>query len=100
MTVDYVPLMSGKMRNFCISSEIIGNLTMKNINCDKPTSGGTAYAVATLDGTLMLVKDEEIIWFVLNDFIYTKILLYSTLMWCNFVFLMIGRFSWISSCLL
>lgn len=65
MIVDYVPLVSAKMRNFSISSEIIGNLMMKNILSDKAEKEGTAYAVATLDGTLMLIHNEEVIWFVI-----------------------------------
>ena len=66
MIVDYQPLISNKMRNFNISSEIIGSLMMKDIKSstikDEEGKGGMPYAVATLDGTLMLVKDEEIIW--------------------------------------
>lgn len=63
MTVDYLPLASGNVRNLSISSEIIGNLTMKNIDSpDTNSERGMPYAIATLDGTLMLVRDEEIIW--------------------------------------
>lgn len=49
------------MRNPNISTEIIGDIEQ---GPDKPADKGTPYAVATLDGTLMLVQDEEILWSV------------------------------------
>lgn len=65
MIVDYHPLMCEQMRNINISSEIIGNLSMGNIEkSDSDMKSGMPYAVATLDGTLMLIKNEEIIWLV------------------------------------
>ncbi len=65
MTVDYQPLTSAKMRNINISSIIIGNLTTNKVKRSPANSeNGSFYAIATLDGTLMLVKKEEIIWLV------------------------------------
>ncbi|XP_075213351.1 KICSTOR complex protein ITFG2-like [Lycorma delicatula] len=52
------------MRNPNISTEIIGNIEQ---GPNKPTNKGYPYAVATLDGTLMLVQDEQIIWSIQMD---------------------------------
>ncbi|XP_072162053.1 KICSTOR complex protein ITFG2-like isoform X3 [Bemisia tabaci] len=60
MEVDYHPLYSSQMRNPGISSEIVGSLKT-NLPTDKK-KGGTRYAVATLDGSLMLVQDEKVVW--------------------------------------
>lgn len=60
MEVDYHPLYSSQMRNPGISSEIVGSLKT-NLPIDKK-KGGTRYAVATLDGSLMLVQDEKVVW--------------------------------------
>ncbi|XP_076064601.1 KICSTOR complex protein ITFG2-like [Oratosquilla oratoria] len=51
-TATYEPLASARLRNPNIDTEICGNL--------KEGSGETAFAVATLDGTLMLVRDGKI----------------------------------------
>lgn len=64
LIVDYVPLSSKKLRNFNISSEIIGNLLMADSDNNEKEEG-MMYAVATLDGHLMLIRDEEIIWYTL-----------------------------------
>lgn len=61
MTVDYQPLTSRRMRHVGISSQILGNIKVsKESQSDKK---GTPYVVATLDGTLMFVRDEEIQWY-------------------------------------
>lgn len=67
MIVDYHPLMCAKMRNSGISSKIIGNLDMYQRNRNaKQTNTSLPYAIATLDGTLLLVKDEKIMWYDLQ----------------------------------
>lgn len=66
------------MRNQNISTEILGDLnttndnrkttlpnqpsTSKQADNDSSKSKGKPYAVATLDGTIMLVQDEIILW--------------------------------------
>ncbi|GFU13038.1 KICSTOR complex protein ITFG2 [Nephila pilipes] len=52
------PLASSRMRNPGISSEILGNLhgSLNGTPCD------SLIAVATLDGTLMLVNGDETLW--------------------------------------
>lgn len=72
------------MRNQNISTEILGNLQKRrnentsnsstdsssdilsvndaNENRKNDKSGGKPYALATLDGTIMLVQDEIILW--------------------------------------
>lgn len=63
------------MRNQNISTEILGdlkcspsdsfdkfNITTQNSNSSKSSVKGRPYAVATLDGTIMLVQDEVILW--------------------------------------
>lgn len=57
--VDYQFLGMSRMRNQNVSTEIIADLENKENN--KP------YAVATLDGTIMLVKDEIILWAIQVD---------------------------------
>ncbi|GIX87663.1 KICSTOR complex protein ITFG2 [Caerostris extrusa] len=52
------PLASSRMRNPNISSEILGGL--QGSVCGKPCD--SLIAVATLDGTLMLVNGDEILW--------------------------------------
>lgn len=47
------------MRNPNISTEIIGNIEQ---GPEKSNDKGSPYAVATLDGTLMLVQDEQVLW--------------------------------------
>lgn len=62
--VDYHPLTSSRMRNPNISTEIVGDIEQgSNKSADK----GNPYAVATLDGTLMFIQDEEIIWSIQVD---------------------------------
>lgn len=86
-TIDYQFLGLSRMRNQNISTEIVGNLRTvgeANINSDAESEDGTngsttksasssdknimpkgnPYAVATLDGTIMLVQDEIILWLV------------------------------------
>lgn len=61
MSIDYHPLAYSHMRNPNVSTEILGNIA-------QGTSGhGSLYAVATLDGTLMLVQDEQILWSIQVD---------------------------------
>ncbi|KRT82058.1 hypothetical protein AMK59_4701, partial [Oryctes borbonicus] len=73
-SVDYQFLGISRMRNPNISTEILGDVrTMLNINAsvdsnqsDKSASGNP-YAVATLDGTIMLIQDEVILWSIAVD---------------------------------
>ncbi|GLH05277.1 Uncharacterized protein GBIM_10917 [Gryllus bimaculatus] len=63
--IDYHPLSQCHMRNPNVSTEILGDI-------EPPASlrkgeRGMRYAVATLDGTLMLVEDEEILWSIQVD---------------------------------
>jgi len=64
MSIDYHPLTS-HMRNPNASTEIVGNIDQGVDVYDE--SKGSVYAVATLDGTLMLVQDEQILWSVKTD---------------------------------
>lgn len=49
------------MRNQNISTEIIGDLrSLEGMAAEQVR--GRPYAVATLDGTIMLVQDEIILW--------------------------------------
>ena len=48
------------MRNPNASTGILGNISQGIDMCDE--NKGSVYAVATLDGTLMLVQDEQILW--------------------------------------
>lgn len=53
------------MRNQNISTEILGDLkssSHKNTDSGHSTTTGPPYALATLDGTIMLVQDEVILW--------------------------------------
>lgn len=53
------------MRNPNISTEILGDLrppVYKKIESNQSTAKGPPYALATLDGTIMLVQDEVILW--------------------------------------
>lgn len=65
-SVDYQFLGLSRMRNQNISTEILGDF--KNMQLDlensarEGTGKGRPYAVATLDGTIMLVQDEVILW--------------------------------------
>lgn len=57
-TIDYQFLGLSRMRNQNISTEIIGDLrSLEGVDVR-----GRPYAVATLDGTIMLVQDEIILW--------------------------------------
>ena len=60
MSIDYHPLAYSHMRNPNVSTEIVGNISQGSGNLDE--NKGSLYAVATLDGTLMLVQDELILW--------------------------------------
>ncbi|PSN49816.1 Integrin-alpha FG-GAP repeat-containing protein 2 [Blattella germanica] len=57
-SVEYHPLSSSRMRNLNISTEIQGGIKTG----DSEPGSSPRYAVATLDGTLMLVQDEVVIW--------------------------------------
>ncbi|KAJ9600117.1 hypothetical protein L9F63_009593 [Diploptera punctata] len=57
-SVEYHPLTCSRMRNPNVSTEIQGEI--RTGNSDPNTS--PRYAVATLDGTLMLVQDENVLW--------------------------------------
>ncbi|XP_044729460.1 KICSTOR complex protein ITFG2-like [Chrysoperla carnea] len=62
--VDYQFLGISQMRNQSVSTEVLADLNPKNpmdLNKIKP------YAVATLDGTIMLVREEVIIWAIQVD---------------------------------
>ncbi|KAK3917380.1 KICSTOR complex protein ITFG2 [Frankliniella fusca] len=56
-SVVYHPLCINSMRNPNVSTEILGDIETGHNN-DK----GSPFAVATLDGTLMLVHNDEILW--------------------------------------
>ena len=56
LALDYEPLMIGQMRNLNVTCEIQGGLAKSG------RRGSTAYAVATLDGALVLVRDERVVW--------------------------------------
>jgi len=64
MSIDYHPL-TYHMRNPNASTEIVGNISQGIDMCDE--NKGSVYAVATLDGTLMLVQDEQILWSIKTD---------------------------------
>lgn len=57
------------MRNQNISTEILGDFKCLNQESDgNVEQKGPPYAVATLDGTIMLVQDEVILWYLIyND---------------------------------
>lgn len=65
MSIDYHPLAYSHMRNPNVSTEILGNISQGAAAADG--SRGALYAVATLDGTLMLVQDEQILWSIQVD---------------------------------
>ncbi|KAJ8982298.1 hypothetical protein NQ317_001158 [Molorchus minor] len=80
--VDYQFLGISRMRNQNISTEILGDLKSPNEDStekskstssieksetSRSTSSGRPYAVATLDGTIMLVQDEIILWAIAVD---------------------------------
>ena len=83
MSIDYHPLAYSHMRNPNVSTEILGNISQGISHQDE--NQGALYAVgefmaiqfvlscllvfcllsillATLDGTLMMVRDEQILW--------------------------------------
>ncbi|KAK9720116.1 Integrin-alpha FG-GAP repeat-containing protein 2 [Popillia japonica] len=77
-SVDYQFLGISRMRNPNISSEILGDVrTIPNLNnstdsdrSDRNNGGkvrGNPYAIATLDGTIMLLQDEVILWAIAVD---------------------------------
>lgn len=76
--VDYQFLGITRMRNQNISTEILGDFNtlydsakLKNEDCNIPitikNSKSRPYAVATLDGTIMFVQDEVILWAIAVD---------------------------------
>jgi hypothetical protein len=60
-SVEYHTL--SRMLNPNISTEIQGGIKTGNTN----SSLSPLYAVATLDGTLMLVQDEHVMWYVMSS---------------------------------
>ncbi|KAJ8952025.1 hypothetical protein NQ318_023466 [Aromia moschata] len=80
-SVDYQFLGISRMRNQNISTEILGDLKCSHDGCEKSNTSfssqktetsktstkGRPYAVATLDGTIMLVQDEVILWAIAVD---------------------------------
>lgn len=64
--VDYQFLGLSRMRNQNISTEILGDLNVVN-ESESTQNKGKPYAVATLDGTIMLVQDEIILWAIQVD---------------------------------
>nr|CAD7257567.1 unnamed protein product [Timema shepardi] len=59
-SVDYHPLLSSRMRNPNVSTEILGCIRPPGAAKDDRTN--MRYAVATLDGTLMLVQGQDVLW--------------------------------------
>ncbi|XP_064634763.1 KICSTOR complex protein ITFG2-like [Lineus longissimus] len=53
----YHPLGSSMARNNCVSSEVVGGIRRA-----KSESTQTFYAVATLDGTVMMIENDKILW--------------------------------------
>ncbi|KAL1502311.1 hypothetical protein ABEB36_007476 [Hypothenemus hampei] len=68
-SIDYQFLGISRMRNQNISTEIIGDLMQSNDieQEDQNRYKNRPYAVATLDGTIMLVQDEVILWAIAVD---------------------------------
>lgn len=63
--IDYQFLGINRMRNQNISTEILGDLkpsAKKKSDAGHSTTTGPPYALATLDGSIMLVQDEVILW--------------------------------------
>jgi hypothetical protein len=58
-SVEYHTL--SRMLNPNVSTEIQGAIKTRDID----SSLSPLYAVATLDGTLMLVQDENIVWYII-----------------------------------
>lgn len=75
--VDYQFLGISRMRNQNISTEILGdfqsgNSEIQNAETSQKTDEKKCpYAVATLDGTIMLVQDEVILWYFPPKFLNT-----------------------------
>jgi Integrin-alpha FG-GAP repeat-containing protein 2 len=61
--IDYCPLSSSRMRSPNVSTEIVGSIKTGSDNIDK----GLPYTVSTTDGTLMLVQDENILWYAFSN---------------------------------
>ncbi|CAG2061875.1 unnamed protein product [Timema podura] len=64
-SVDYHPLLSSRIRNPNVSTEILGCIRPPGASKDDRTT--MRYAVATLDGTLMLVQGQDLSKFVATD---------------------------------
>ncbi|XP_063232769.1 KICSTOR complex protein ITFG2-like [Bacillus rossius redtenbacheri] len=64
-SVDYHPLTSSRMRNPNVSTGVLGCIRPPGVKEDDKTC--MRYAVATLDGTLMLVQNEEVLWSIQVD---------------------------------
>lgn len=63
-TIDYKEELTFELDNPLISSMMIGNLQVdKNSQYDVHDVNGNLYAIATLDGVLMLAKTETILWY-------------------------------------
>jgi hypothetical protein len=56
--MDYEPLEVDKMRNFNVSAEILGGFSAPITSDDK----SSPYTLSLLDGTIMFVKNEEVVW--------------------------------------
>lgn len=58
------------MRNPNISTEILGDLRPRSLKTEPShsTARGLPYSLATLDGTIMLVQDEVILWYLRCNF--------------------------------
>lgn len=97
--IDYQSLGTSRMRNQNISTEILGNLEFKNwqgcdvsISDDSENSGVDSscgsnhqkpikskerpYVIATLDGTIMLVQNQTILWYPVFYLFYVFMLLF------------------------
>ncbi|XP_044269224.1 KICSTOR complex protein ITFG2-like [Tribolium madens] len=65
--IDYQFLGISRMRNQNISTEILGDFQSRNLESQNEDAKKCPYAVATLDGTIMLVQDEVILWAIAVD---------------------------------
>ncbi|XP_050529137.1 KICSTOR complex protein ITFG2-like isoform X1 [Daktulosphaira vitifoliae] len=62
-TIKLKNFQSMELRNPSISSEIIGNLKLDGCSeCDPNNLTGSFCAISTLDGILMLVKEQVVLW--------------------------------------
>lgn len=59
MSIDYHPLAYSHMRNPNVSTEILGNISQGNSLPEGQEEKGALYAVATLDGTLVILRFSD-----------------------------------------